>query len=149
MPENKYDDPVFFEKYSQMDRSQKGLTGAGEWETLRDLLPDFSGKRVLDMGCGYGWHCIHAARQGAAAVLGFDLSEKMLAVARKKTDFPQVEYRRMSMEDIDFPDGSFDVVLSSLALHYVADWPALAARVRRCLGKYSQLGAFIYSIAHI
>ena len=34
MKQNKYDDPIFFEKYSQMSRSQQGLEGAGEWETL-------------------------------------------------------------------------------------------------------------------
>ena len=39
--ENKYDDDIFFQKYSQMSRSQQGLAGAGEWETLRKLLPDF------------------------------------------------------------------------------------------------------------
>ena len=49
--ENKYDDNIFFQKYSQMSRSQQGLAGAGEWETLRKLLPDFKDKRVLDLGC--------------------------------------------------------------------------------------------------
>ena len=34
MKEDRYDDPVFFEKYSQMPRSQYGLEAAGEWETL-------------------------------------------------------------------------------------------------------------------
>ena len=34
----------------QMSRSQKGLAGAGEWETLKKMLPDFKGKRVLDLG---------------------------------------------------------------------------------------------------
>lgn len=38
MRENKYDDPVFFEKYSQTNRSKMGLAGAGEWETLRKCL---------------------------------------------------------------------------------------------------------------
>ena len=52
MKENKYDEQIFFEKYSQMSRSKEGLEGAGEWETLRQILPDFRGKRVLDMGCG-------------------------------------------------------------------------------------------------
>lgn len=49
MKENKYDDNIFFQKYSQMSRSQKGLAGAGEWETLKKMLPDFKGKRVLDL----------------------------------------------------------------------------------------------------
>ena len=49
MKQSKYDDPIFFEKYSQMSRSQQGLEGAGEWVTLQRLLPDFTGKRVLDL----------------------------------------------------------------------------------------------------
>ena len=65
MKENKYDDPLFFEKYSQMDRSKKGLDGAGEWKTLENMLPDFQGKKVLDLGCGYGWHCEYAADHGS------------------------------------------------------------------------------------
>lgn len=56
MPQNKYDDDAFFEKYAQMERSQKGLSGAGEWPTLKKMLPDFHNKKVLDLGCGYGWH---------------------------------------------------------------------------------------------
>ena len=43
-----YDDPAFFKAYSQMDRSKKGLGGAGEWHELKTVLPDFSGKRVLE-----------------------------------------------------------------------------------------------------
>ena len=54
MKENKYDENVFFDKYSQMERSKKGLEGAGEWKTLKEMLPDFTGKKVLDLGCGYG-----------------------------------------------------------------------------------------------
>ena len=48
MKENKYDNPVFFQKYSQMSRSQHGLAGAGEWQTFRKILPDFTDRDVLD-----------------------------------------------------------------------------------------------------
>ena len=58
---NIYDNEKFFESYSQMNRSQQGLDGAGEWQTLKRLLPDFKKKRVLDLGCGYGWHCLYVA----------------------------------------------------------------------------------------
>ena len=44
MRKSRYDDEVFFEKYGQMARSRLGLSGAGEWETLEPLLPDFAGK---------------------------------------------------------------------------------------------------------
>lgn len=145
MKENKYDDPVFFEKYSQMGRSKEGLLGAGEWETLKTLLPDFKGKRVLDLGCGYGWHCIYAMEQGAASVTGIDLSEKMLEVAREKTFYPQVTYLRMAMEEIGFGKDSFDIVISSLALHYVKSFDAVAKKVRDCL---SDGGSFVFSAEH-
>ena len=146
MGENKYDDLVFFDKYSRMARSRQGLSGAGEWKTLEKLLPDFAGKRVLDLGCGYGWHCRYAAEHGAASVVGVDCSERMLAVAREKTaDLPQVTYVKEAMEDVDFSPESFDVVLSSLAFHYVEDFPALREKIRRWLVPG---GDFVFSVEH-
>ena len=145
MKENRYDDPIFFEKYSHMPRSEHGLEAAGEWEALQTLLPDFAHKRVLDLGCGYGWHCAYALEHGAAAVTGVDISEKMLAVARKKTGVGNVSYIRAAMEDVDFPDGSFDVVLSSLALHYVASFTDMARKIYRWLAPG---GDFVFSIEH-
>ena len=145
MKENRYDDDDFFEKYSQMPRSRDGLISAGEWRTLQALLPDFTGKRLLDLGCGYGWHCVYAMEHGAAGAVGVDLSQKMLAVAREKTAYPQVEYRCAAMEDVEFPAGSFDVVLSSLALHYVEGFDAIAKKVHRFL---KPGGVFLYSAEH-
>ena len=74
MKENKYDDEIFFNQYSQMSRSVDGLKGAGEWHVLQKMLPDFQGKRVLDLGCGFGWHCRYAVEHGASHVVGIDLS---------------------------------------------------------------------------
>lgn len=145
MRQNPYDDDVFFQKYSAMERSQKGLDGAGEWETLKTLFPDFSNRRVLDLGCGFGWHCRYAQEQGAASVTGVDLSENMLRVAREKTDAPNVTYLRAAMEDVQFPAEAFDIVISSLALHYVADYPALLARMHRWL---TPGGALVCSVEH-
>jgi SAM-dependent methyltransferase len=145
MKQNKYDDSAFFDKYSQMDRSKKGLEGAGEWETLKRLLPDFHGKRVLDLGCGYGWHCVYALEHGAASTVGVDISEKMLAVAKEKTVFGHAEYRHIPIEDIDFPESSFDVVISSLALHYVTSFEDVAKKVHSFLASD---GVFIFSVEH-
>jgi ubiquinone/menaquinone biosynthesis C-methylase UbiE len=145
MKENKYDDNTFFEKYSQMSRSQKGLAGAGEWETLKKVLPDFTGKRVLDLGCGYGWHCIYAMANGASSVVGIDISHKMLEVAKEKTHFTQIQYRCCAIEDVDFPAESFDVILSSLAFHYGADYETLIKKI------YSMLktgGNLVFTVEH-
>ena len=145
MKENKYDDEVFFQKYSQMLRSQKGLQGAGEWSELQKILPAFQGKSVLDLGCGYGWHCRYAAEHNAARVLGTDISEKMLSTARRINAAPQIEYRRAAMEDLQFAAGTFDVVLSSLAFHYVKDFAPLVANIFDWLRPD---GSFVFSVEH-
>lgn len=143
--ENKYDDEAFFNSYSGMPRSVEGLQAAGEWHELKKLLPDFAGKRVLDLGCGFGWHCRYAVEQGAASVVGIDISQKMLEEATRKTPQTNIRYIRMALEDIDFPADSFDLVISSLALHYVESFPPVVAGVKRCLERG---GDFIFSVEH-
>ncbi len=145
MKENKYDDEVFFRKYSQMSRSKEGLSGAGEWHEMEKMLPDFREKRVLDLGCGYGWHCRYAREHGARQVLGIDLSRKMLERAGQFGADSGIEYRRGAMEDLDFPEGSFDVVLSSLALHYVKDFLGMVSSIARWLAPG---GTFVFSTEH-
>ncbi|MDG0791066.1 methyltransferase domain-containing protein [Cohnella ginsengisoli] len=145
MKENKYDDEVFFENYSRMPRSVGGLEAAGEWNELRAMLPELAGKRVLDLGCGYGWHCRYAREQGAKSAIGVDLSEKMLERARETTDDPAISYVRSAIEDFAFTKSAFDVAMSSLALHYVADFAEICRAVHGCL---SEGGAFVFTVEH-
>jgi SAM-dependent methyltransferase len=145
MKENKYDNEVFFKKYSEMNRSQNGLKGAGEWSKLQKVLPDFNGKHVLDLGCGYGWHCMYAAQNGAKYVLGTDISQKMLNIALKKNHHPNIEYQCIAMEDIQGLENSFDIVLSSLAFHYVFDYKQLIQNIH---GWLKPLGYLVFSVEH-
>lgn len=145
MKQNKYDDPGFFTKYSEMPRSIGGLDAAGEWTAFRDLLPELRDKKILDLGCGFGWHCRYARERRARSVVGIDISENMLERARAMTDDPQIEYRRLPIEDIDFAEGEFDVVISSLAFHYVEDVDIIFRKVHRCLANE---GVFVLSVEH-
>jgi SAM-dependent methyltransferase len=144
MKQNIYDDKTFFDKYSQMNRSVKGLEGAGEWKTLEKMLPDFSGKRVLDLGCGFGWHCQYALEHGAASVVGIDISEKMLAVAKEKTS-KEIKYICGPIEDATFAGHAFDVVISSLAFHYLASFEEIVKKVFTWL---INGGEFVFSVEH-
>lgn len=128
-PANAYDDPQFFEAYQNFPRSVKGLSAAGEWHELEQLMPDLTGKRVLDLGCGFGWHCRYAADHGAAQVVGVDSSERMLEKARRDSHSPAITYLQQTIEDSEFAPESFDFVLSSLALHYVEDLGTVLAKV--------------------
>ncbi|MDX6041015.1 class I SAM-dependent methyltransferase [Scandinavium lactucae] len=119
MTQNIYDDPQFFAGYATLDRSVKGLDGAPEWLALQQMLPAIEGKAIIDLGCGYGWFCRWAQQQGAAHVLGLDVSEKMLARAREMTEVPGIDYQRADLEALMLPADSLDLAYSSLALHYL------------------------------
>ena len=105
MTQNVYDNPEFFEGYSQLGRSVEGLDGAAEWASIRALLPDLNGKRIVDLGCGFGWFCRFAKDEGAASVLGFDVSENMLARAVATSD-PAIRYERADLEVLELPKAS-------------------------------------------
>jgi ubiquinone/menaquinone biosynthesis C-methylase UbiE len=145
MTQNIYDNDEFFAGYARLPRSIEGLTGAPEWPALRALLPDLRGARVLDLGCGYGWFCRWARESGAAAVLGIDVSEKMLARARTDTKDAAITYQRANMESLVLPGEAFDLAYSSLALHYIADPSALIAQVYRSLVSGGRL---VFSTEH-
>ena len=145
MTQNIYDNAEFFEGYSRLPRSVEGLDGAPEWPALRALLPDVRGLRVLDLGCGFGWFCRWARQHGAAHVVGMDVSEKMLARARAAGDDAAITYVRADMEGLDLPEAAFDLVYSSLALHYVEKLDALMAAVGRSL---KPGGALVVSVEH-
>lgn len=97
MTQNIYDDPAFFEGYRRLPRSVNGLAGAPEWPSLRALLPDVNGLRVVDLGCGFGWFCRWARQRGAARVLGLDASQKMLERAKADTADPAIVYERVDL----------------------------------------------------
>lgn len=142
---NIYDDPTFFEAYGNMPRSKGGLQAAGEWHQLQPLFPDVAGKRVLDLGCGYGWHCRYAAERGAQRVLGLDLSRRMLERASRENGGPGITYRLCGIEDYAYPEEAWDLVVSNLALHYVEDLEAVYRKVYRTL---LPGGVFLFNIEH-
>ena len=121
MTQNIYDNPQFFAGYATLDRSVKGLDGAPEWPAIQKMLPAVQGKKIVDLGCGYGWFCRWAQEQGAAEVLGLDVSEKMLERAREMTQSQQINYQIRDLEKLQLPADSLDLAYSSLALHYLCD----------------------------
>lgn len=145
MSQNIYDNDDFFKGYSQLDRSIVGLDGAPEWPALRALIPDLESRRVLDLGCGFGWFSRWAAEQGAASVLGLDLSENMLARARSSTKQATIVYRQADLDNVTFSKGDFDFAYSSLTLHYLENLDKLFFEVNHALVPD---GEFVFSVEH-
>jgi len=141
--QNIYDNQTFFDGYKQLRDNPDNANVLEEKPALFSLLPDLNGKSVLDLGCGYGENCAEFLRLGAVRVVGVDVSEKMLAVA--KTETKGVEYIRADMNDLFEIQGKYDMVTSSLAVHYIADFHKLCMQIAHLLyiGGY-----FIFSQEH-
>jgi SAM-dependent methyltransferase len=99
---------------------------------ILDLAGDVAGRRILDAGCGSG-PLSAALRDRGATVTGFDSSTKMLELARERlgdgADLHMADLGR----PLPFPDGAFDDVIACLVLHYLQDWTAPLAELRRVL----------------
>jgi SAM-dependent methyltransferase len=82
---------------------------------------------------------------GAAAVLGLDVSQKMLERAESSSNDPAVSYARADLEHLDLPEAGFDLVYSSLAFHYIENLRGLFDTVHRALVPGGRL---VFSIEH-
>jgi SAM-dependent methyltransferase len=97
------------------------------------------GARVLEVGCGPGRLSIRLARQHGLEVTGLDLDPAMIDRARANADRPgNSDQRRPSfvvgdVATLAFPDGSFDLVVSTLSMHHWADPTVGLAEIGRVL----------------
>ena len=142
---NQYDNPEFFSEYAKMSRSQYGLEGAGEWHQLEPMFPELADKAVLDLGCGYGWHCKYAADHGAASVLGIDQSARMIEEAKRRNAGEGIEYRVCDLLDFAYPEETYDLVVSNLVLHYLEDLDGIYQCIHQTL---KPGGVFLFNIEH-
>ena len=140
--QNIFDNEVFFEGYKDLRNREKNANNLFEIPALFSLLPDLKGLRILDLGCGFGEHCKDYIRMGAEKVVGIDISEKMLEVAKAENSDPKITYINLAMEDLNVIDEEFDLVISSLALHYIEDFDGVLKNINNLLAKD---GYFIFS----
>lgn len=137
--QNIFDNEIFFEGYKALRDNEINYNDLLEQPAMAKLLPDLNGKSVLDLGCGYGHNCIDFVNRGAEKVVGIDISEKMLSVAREESSHSKIEYRNMSMTDISKLSDKFDFIYSSLAFHYVKDFDIFAKDMFSILNDDGQL----------
>jgi SAM-dependent methyltransferase len=89
----------------------------------------------LDIGCGPGWLCIHAAAgRPELDVIGIDTSSTMLAIAEaNKRGRLNVTFRNMDARAIVYPAGTFDVVTAVQSAHHWTEPAAILAEAHRVL----------------
>ncbi len=99
---------------------------------IMNLAGDVAGRRILDAGCGAGPIAVKLRDQGAT-VAGFDSSAAMLELARRRLgDDADLRVADLS-RPLPYPGGAFNDVVAALVLHYLEDWTAPLAELRRVL----------------
>lgn len=119
-----------------------------EWAApVADAAGIGAGDRVLDVGCGTGVVALEAARRvgPAGAVVGLDLNEGMLEVARRKAS--SVDWRHGRAEALPFERGAFDAVTSQFALMFFEDRAAALAEMFRVLRPGGRLAVAVWDVA--
>src|SRR6202451_989001 len=126
---NDYDS--FAEAYSAGNEASL-INGYYTLPAIVNLAGDVAGRRIRYAGCGCG-PLFAALRDRGATVAGFDSSTKMVELARKRLG-PDADLQIADLgRPLPYPDGAFDDVIAALVLHYLQDWTAPLAELRRVL----------------
>ncbi|CAN5708601.1 class I SAM-dependent methyltransferase [soil metagenome] len=146
MKQNIYDDPDFFAGYAALRAGSGTVNELLEQPAIHSLLPDLHGKAVLDLGCGAGRLCRHLVTLGAARVVGLDISSRMICQAREEHGAHEaISFEHSPIEDGEFGTEAYDLVVSSLALHYVQDLRPVFRKIEAALRPG---GRFVFSMEH-
>ncbi|MBW3113694.1 class I SAM-dependent methyltransferase [Bacillus sp. MCCB 382] len=145
MKQNIYNDPVFFEGYMNLRESGRTYNDFLEQPAMKEELQDLSGKRIMDLGCGTGGLSKYCIEKGASSVVGVDISQNMISRALKDHPDKKITYVCSPIEDLSFTGEPFELIVSSLALHYIEDYESLIQKLATFLVRGGRL---VYSIEH-
>ena len=143
--QNIYDNRQFFEGYQKIRERTYNYNNLIEQPCIRTLLPELTGKRILDVGCGAGDFAAFCADMGASNVDGIDISTNMIQLAKETHGQKGINFQQTAIEDMNLQSGAYDLVVSSLALHYVEDFTGAIQKIADCLAEDGQL---IFSMQH-
>lgn len=145
MAQNIYDNDIFFQEYTALRRREENYNNLLEQPAMVRMLPEIKDLRVIDLGCGYGANCMDFVRRGAANVTGVDISQNMLRAAEKANSHERIRYLRMELAKLSDLKETFDFAYSSLAFHYIQDFPKLCRDIFTLL---SAGGRLLFSQEH-
>lgn len=118
-------------------------------QCFSQLLDIDEGNKILDIGTGTGYLSLKLAESHPECqVTGIDLSNNMIERAKNKAknaNLANVDFKVMDMENLDFPDESFDYITSSFSLFFVNDMENLLAKLKKKLKKGGKIAACSFS----
>lgn len=114
------------------DFSQDGFSNVEQISQILPHIPRTGDVHILDIGCGNGKMLGYLQQKTAARIHGFDYSEEAIRTAR--TLFPDhADFREGVIGEIDYPEESFDVIISMDTMYFARDMAAFVAQIKRWL----------------
>lgn len=140
--DNNFNDSEFAREYA--DKHQKMARSFGAEYTRKLTARGFSAGKILDAGCGFGGTLLNLIKNFPEAKgVGIDMSDPLLELARQTAEAQGVEERvifeKADVQDIPYPDDSFDVVISTNVVHHAADPLAMLKELERILAPEGML----------
>ena len=145
MKQNIYDNQVFFEQYTALRDSGITANDFVEQPAIKSLITSLKGKTVLDLGCGAGSFAKYCIEKGATKVVAVDISKNMIEKALREHGHEKIKYLCSPIEEVDLHNQTFDIIVSSLAIHYIEDYPRLIDKIIKLL---NSSGEFVFSTEH-
>jgi SAM-dependent methyltransferase len=140
-----YDDETVFVTYTSRRQRTDAPNDTLEKPVFLQLIQPVDGKRILDLGCGDAAIGRELLENGAASYLGLEGSQRMASLAAQTLAATFGHVINQTIEDWPYPQAAFDLVISRLALHYIADFAAMCSKVFQALVPG---GVFVFSVEH-
>lgn len=131
--------------YDQRQQEHFDYNSSIEVPSMLRNIDDVKNKTILDIGCGFGDHAQRLIAKGARKILGIDASSQLISLAKSKK-IPRTEFMVCDMDKkLPLKDKTFDIVYSSLAIHYSKNINKLFREINRVL---RDNGLFLFSTGH-
>lgn len=140
-----YNDDQFFKNYLTRRNRVDSPNNSIEKPILLEMIGDVKGKKILDLGCGDAKFGVELLQKGCTSYDGIEGSENMAIEATKSLTGTVGNVHLTPMETWDFQTGSYDLVVSRLALHYLVDLKDIVQKAHKTLVND---GRFVFSVQH-
>lgn len=140
-----YDQEDFLEAYLARRNRKESPNNAIERPIILELLGDYRGAQILDLGCGDGSFGKELLKGGAKSFAGIEASKGMYTHAQAVLSGTYSRLYNADIVDYAYPEAVYDIVTSRFVIHYIADVQSLFQQVFKTL---KPGGNFIFTIQH-
>ncbi len=109
------------------DFSQDGFSDTKQTDMILSHIPLKNDTKILDIGCGNGKMLGYLKRKTGAHICGFDYSQSAVRDAKKR--YPDAEIEEGVIGEKDYPEKSFDVIISMDSIYFAPDMKAFVMQV--------------------